>query len=75
MSRTPIPLNECALLSRANARRYVGCLGDERFKREVEPHVRSRLIGAERFYLREDLDVWVDKPFRPHQSRIADLLD
>ena len=75
MSRTKIPLSECALLSRSNAQRYVGCLGDERFKREVEPHVRSRLIGSERFYLREDLDAWVDKPFSPPKSRIADLLD
>lgn len=59
MSRQRIPMSECALLSRSNAKCYVGCLGDARFDREVAPYVRARLIGRERFYLREDLDVWV----------------
>lgn len=60
MSRTRIPLSECGLLSRANARRYCGCLGDERFDREVGPHVRARLLGSERFYSRKELDAWID---------------
>lgn len=60
MSRTRIPLSECGLLSRANARRYCGCLGEERFDREVGPHVRARLLGSERFYSRKELDAWID---------------
>ncbi len=58
MSREPIPLGECGLLSRRNAMRYCGQLGEERFDREVAPVCRPRYIGQERFYLREDLDAW-----------------
>jgi hypothetical protein len=61
MARRPIPKSECRLLSRADARRYCGGLGDERFDREVGPHVVPRMIGAERFYDRLELDAWVDR--------------
>jgi len=60
VSRTHIPLSECGLLSRTNARRYCGCLGEERFDREVGPHVRPRLLGSERFYSRKELDAWIN---------------
>lgn len=56
MSRDPIPLGECGLLTRKNAMRYCGQLGDERFDREVALRCRPRFIGQERFYLRQDLD-------------------
>jgi hypothetical protein len=58
VTRTTIRLDECALLSRRNAMRYCGQLGDERFDREVAPRCTPRFIGQERFYLREDLDAW-----------------
>ena len=61
MARRPIPKNECRLLSRADARRYCGGLGDERFDREVAPHCVPRQIGHERFYDRLELDAWVDR--------------
>lgn len=61
MARRPIPKSECRLLSRADARRYCGGLGDERFDREVGPHVVPRIIGVERFYDRLELDAWVDR--------------
>lgn len=61
MARRPIPKSECRLLSRADARRYCGGLGDERFDREVGPHVAALRIGAEQFYDRLELDAWVDR--------------
>jgi hypothetical protein len=61
MARRPIPKSECRLLSRSDARRYCGGLGDERFDREVAPHCVVRLIGQERFYDRLELDAWVDR--------------
>lgn len=57
-ARALISLGECALLTRRNAMRYCGQLGEERFDREVVPNCRPRYIGHERFYLREDLDAW-----------------
>jgi hypothetical protein len=60
MTRQLIPLAECGLLSRTNARRYCGCLGEDRFDRVVEPHVTARLLGKERFYSRKELDAWID---------------
>lgn len=60
MSRRAIPLDECRLLTRRNAMRYCGQLGDERFDREVAPQCSARYIGQERFYDRQDLDRWVD---------------
>lgn len=62
MARTIIPISECGLLSRRNARRYCGGLGEERFDRVVGPHVTARLLGNERFYLRSDLDAWIVGP-------------
>ena len=61
MPRRPIPKCECRLLSRADARRYCGGLGDERFDREVGPYCAPRLIGRERFYDRLELDAWIDR--------------
>jgi hypothetical protein len=55
-----IPLSDCGLLSRVDARRFVGCLGEERFDREVGPHVRPRLIGNQRYYRVEELRAWID---------------
>lgn len=61
MARRPIPKSECRLLSRADAKRYCGGLGDERFDREVGPHVSPRTLGREQFYDRLELDLWVDR--------------
>lgn len=58
MSERLIPWGECVLLSRRNARRYCGGLGDDRFDREVVPHVPARILGGERFYVRAHLDKW-----------------
>jgi hypothetical protein len=60
MARRAIPKSECRLLSRVDARRYCGGLGNERFDREVGPHCVPRLIGSERFYDRLELDAWID---------------
>jgi hypothetical protein len=60
MARRAIPKSECRLLSRADARRYCGGLGTERFDREVAPHCVPRIIGRERFYDRLELDAWID---------------
>jgi hypothetical protein len=60
LARQRIRHDECALLSRQNAMRYVGGLGDERFDREVGPFVTPRLVGRERFYRRRELDAWVE---------------
>lgn len=59
MAREAIRLDECALLSRRNAMRYCGQLGEERFDREVAPRCVPRYIGQERFYQRLDLDRWI----------------
>jgi hypothetical protein len=58
--RALIPLAECGLLSRTNARRYCGCLGEESFDRVIGPHVTPRLIGRARFYVRKGLDAWIE---------------
>jgi hypothetical protein len=58
VTRPAIRLDECGLLSRRNAMRYCGQLGEERFDREVAPHCAPRYIGQERFYDRDDLDAW-----------------
>jgi hypothetical protein len=58
LSREPIPIGECGLLSRRNAMRYCGQLGEERFDREVAPHCPPRYIGQERFYDLDDLRTW-----------------
>jgi hypothetical protein len=75
MARRPIPKSECRLLSRADARRYCGGLGDERFDREVAPHCVSRLIGLERFYDRLELDAWVDRLGGAVQGAETDWLE
>lgn len=59
MARAEIRLDECGLLSRRNAMRYCGQLGEERFDREVAPRCAPRYIGQERFYQRQDLDRWI----------------
>jgi len=58
MARKRMAVSEAVLLSRADARTYCGCLGEQRFDREVGPHVTPKLIGSERFYLRQQLDAW-----------------
>ena len=75
MPRRPIPKGECRLLSRADARRYCGGLGDERFDREVGPYCAPRLIGTERFYDRLELDAWIDRLGAPTQQELVDWLD
>ena len=57
-ARERISLGDCGLLTRRNAMRYCGQIGDERFDREVVPHCPPRYIGQERFYDRDDLDAW-----------------
>jgi hypothetical protein len=63
-----IPLSDCGLLSRRNARRYCGCLGEETFDREVGPHVRTTLLGSRRFYSRKELDAWIDGLGQPSKE-------
>ena len=75
MARRPIPKSECRLLCRADARRYCGGLGEERFDREVGPHVVPRTVGAERFYDRLELDAWVDRLGAPDQRAGTDWLE
>lgn len=70
MSRRAIPLGECGLLSRSNARRYCGGLGEDRFDREVGPFVTPRRIGGERFYARKELDAWIDRPGNARQPAV-----
>src|SRR5262249_17141739 len=60
MTKPTIRLDECGLLTRRNAMRYCGQLGDERFDREVVPACMPRFIGHERFYSRQDLDRWIE---------------
>lgn len=60
MTRALIPIGECGLLSRRNAMRYCGCLGEEKFDRIVAPHVKARWLGGRRFYSRKELDAWID---------------
>ena len=74
MTRRPIPKSECRLLSRADARRYCGGLGDERFDREVAPHCTPRRIGQEKFYDRLELDTWVDHLGNGRQPQHTDWL-
>jgi hypothetical protein len=69
-----IPLSDCGLLSRRNARRYCGCLGEERFDREVGPHVRQRLLGRERFYWRKELDAWIDGLGQPAGESLVERI-
>lgn len=71
MARTRIPLSDCGLLSRMNARRYCGCLGEDKFDRIVGPHVRPRLLGSERFYSRKELDAWIDGDGPPARIETA----
>jgi hypothetical protein len=69
-----IPIGECGLLSRKNARRYCGCLSDERFDLKVAPHVRARLLGTRRYYSRKELDAWIDGKGEPQRPTAAELL-
>lgn len=57
-ARALIPIGECGLLTRRNAMRWCGQIGEERFAREVEPVCVPRYIGQERFYDLEDLKRW-----------------
>lgn len=62
-SRKPgrlIPYGECRLLSRANARRYVGDIGEEKFMNLVRPHLTPRRVGTREYWDRKELDAWVD---------------
>jgi hypothetical protein len=59
-ARAEIRLDECGLLTRRNAMRWCGQLGDERFDREVVPVCAPRYIGQERFYSIDDLRAWRD---------------
>ncbi len=45
-----------------------------RFDREVGPHVTMRIIGAERFYDRLELDAWVDRLSQAGQRQETDWL-
>ncbi len=57
-ARAVLPIGECGLLSRRNAMRWCGQLGEERFDREVAPRCAPRYIGQERFYDIDDLKAW-----------------
>lgn len=52
-------LEEAALLSRTNARFYAGQLGEDKFDAHVAPHIRSKVIGSRRYYVRADIDRWL----------------
>jgi hypothetical protein len=58
VSRPAIRLDECGLLTRRNAMRWCGQIGEERFDREVAPLCAPRYIGQERFYDLDDLRAW-----------------
>ena len=77
MSRQKLPLGEAGLLSRANARIYCGCLGEERFDREVGPHVTPKLLGGEKFYIRAQLDAWIgiEGRRRPSYAEVNNWID
>ena len=75
MSRTLIPVGECGLLSRRNARRYCGGLGEERFDRVVGRHVTPRLIGGERFYVRKELDDWIVGPVQSDSDAAWEIIE
>src|SRR4051812_46459345 len=60
VARAVIRLDECGLLTRRNAMRWCGQLGEERFDREVVPVCAPRYIGQERFFSLEDLRAWRD---------------
>ncbi len=75
MPRQPIPKSECRLPPRADARRYCGGPGNERFDREVAPHCVVRLLGLERFYARVELDAWIDQLGGIVHHKPADWLD
>jgi hypothetical protein len=74
MTRTYIPLSDCGLLSRTNARRYCGCLGEERFDREVGPVSRPG-CWARRDYARKELGAWIDSSLPQRQPTAAQLLE
>jgi hypothetical protein len=74
MTRAIIPIGECGLLSRRNALRYCGCLGEEKFDQIVAPHVRVRWLGARRFYLRRDLDQWIEGAGEPAPLTVQDII-
>lgn len=57
-ARALISIGDCGLLTRRNAMRWCGQMGEERFDREVVPHCTPRFIGQERFYDLEDLRRW-----------------
>lgn len=76
-ARALIPIGECGLLTRRNAMRWCGQMGEERFAREVEPMCAPRFVGQERFYDLEDLKRWrmslpVDRLGRPPQAPVED---
>lgn len=75
MARAIIPIGECGLLSRRNARRYCGGLGEERFDRVVGPHVTARLLGGERFYVRKELDAWIAGPVQRGSNGLLEELN
>lgn len=79
-AREIISLNDCGLLTRRNAMRWCGQIGDERFDREVSPFCAPRYIGQERFYDLDDLKAWkrglpVDRLGRPTQAPAEDDWD
>lgn len=57
-ARAVLPIGECGLLTRRNAMRWCGQIGEERFDREVAPRCTPRYMGQERFYDLEDLKRW-----------------
>lgn len=71
MARQRLSIAQAGLLSRANARIYCGCLGEDRFDREVGPHVTPKLVGGERFYIRSQLDDWIGVDGRSSQPYVS----
>jgi hypothetical protein len=71
---TKLRADEVALLSRRNARQYVGGLGEETFDRAVAPHCTARVIGNRRYYRRADLDAWVNGGQMPAHVDLSELI-
>lgn len=60
-----VPAVTPALLSRADARRYVGGVGSATFDREFGGKVRVVYLGKRRYYVRADLDTAIDARLAP----------
>lgn len=54
-----------ALLSRADAARYLGGMSEDHFDRHVRPHVRVRMVGRTPMFARAELDAYAAGGSKP----------